>query len=189
LWLALWLTAGFAVIEIVGGWLSGSLALLSDAGHMGTDVAALAVALFAQHLARRPPSGRASYGYARAEVIAAFINALVMLAVVVWIAIEAVRRLLEPAPVAGGVVVAVALAGLVVNLICAWLLTHGHSLNSRSALLHVMGDMLGSVAAVIAGAGGSSHRVSQAVGLRNTARLTFAFAQSARWSGNGTFRT
>src|SRR3954453_16603268 len=103
LWLPLWLTGGFAVIEIVGGWLSGSLALLSDAGHMGTDVAALAVALFAQHLARRPPSGRASYGYARAEVIAAFINALVMLAVVVWIAIEAVRRLLEPAPVAGGV--------------------------------------------------------------------------------------
>src|SRR5438270_1088027 len=99
LWLALWLTAGFAIVEIVGGWLAGSLALLSDAGHMVTDVAALAVALFAQHLARRPPSRKASYGYARAEVLAAFINALIMLAVIVGIAIEAVRRLLSPTPV------------------------------------------------------------------------------------------
>jgi len=152
LWLALWLTAGFAIVEVVGGWMSGSLALLSDAGHMGTDVAALAVALFAQHLARRAPSERASYGYARAEVIAAFINALVMLAVVVWIAVEAVRRLLQPTPVAGTMVMGVAVAGLAVNLLCAWLLSRGHSLNTRSALLHVMGDMLGSVAAIIAGA-------------------------------------
>jgi cobalt-zinc-cadmium efflux system protein len=152
LWIALWLTAGFGVVEIVGAWISGSLALFSDAGHMGTDVAALAVALFAQHLARRPPSHRASYGYARAEVLAAFINALVMLAVVIWIAIEAVRRLLVPTPVEGTVVVGVALAGLVVNVVCAWLLSRGESLNSRSALLHVIGDMLGSVAAIVAGA-------------------------------------
>lgn len=152
LWIALWLTAGFALVEVAGGWFSGSLALLSDAGHMVTDVAALAVALFAQHLARRPPSRKASYGYARAEVLAAFINALVMLAVVVGIAIEAVRRLLSPTPVMGGLVIGVAVVGLLVNVVAAWLLSHGHSLNSRGALLHVMGDFLGSVAAVVAGA-------------------------------------
>ncbi len=152
LWIALSLTLGFAAIEAVGGWMAGSLALLSDAGHMITDSAALAIALLAQHVSRRPPSRRASYGYARAEVLAAFINALIMLAVIVWIAVEAVRRLLLPSPVIGGIVVAVAAAGLVVNLASAWLLSGHHSLNSRAALLHVMGDMLGSVAAVVAGA-------------------------------------
>jgi cobalt-zinc-cadmium efflux system protein len=151
LWTALALTAAFAVVEVIGGWFAGSLALLSDAGHMGTDVAALAIALFAQRLAQRPPSKRASYGYARAEVLAAFINALVMLAVVAGITIEAVRRLLTPAPVAGVVVIVIALAGLSVNLIAAWLLSHGESLNTRAALLHVLGDLLGSVAAIVAG--------------------------------------
>ena len=152
LWIALSLTLGFAAIEAAGGWLAGSLALLSDAGHMITDSAALAIALLAQHVSQRPPSRRASYGYARAEVLAAFINALIMLAVIVWIAVEAVRRLLAPSPVIGGVVVAVAAAGLVVNIVSAWLLSGHHSLNSRAALLHVLGDMLGSVAAVVAGA-------------------------------------
>lgn len=149
--LALLLTAVFAAIEAIGGWWAGSLALLSDAGHMATDVAALSIALIAQRLAQRPPSRRASYGYARAEVLAAFINALIMLGVVVWIAIEAARRLLTPAPVAGGVVILVAAAGLSVNLLCAWLLSHGKSLNSRAALLHVLSDLAGSVAALIAG--------------------------------------
>ncbi|TMG99351.1 MAG: cation transporter, partial [Betaproteobacteria bacterium] len=93
LWIALSLTLGFAAIEAAAGWLAGSLALLSDAGHMITDSAALAIALLAQHVSQRPPSRRASYGYARAEVLAAFINALIMLAVIVWIAVEAVRRL------------------------------------------------------------------------------------------------
>ena len=152
LWIAFSLTLGFAAIEAAGGWLAGSLALLSDAGHMITDSAALAIALLAQHVSQRPPSRRASYGYARAEVLAAFINALIMLAVIVWIAVEAVRRLLAPSPVIGGVVVAVAAAGLVVNIVSAWLLSGHHSLNSRAALLHVLGDMLGSVAAVVAGA-------------------------------------
>jgi len=152
LWIALSLTLGFAAIEAVGGWMAGSLALLSDAGHMITDSAALAIALLAQHVSQRPPSKRASYGYARAEVLAAFINALIMLAVIVWIAVEAVRRLLLPSPVIGGVVVAVAAVGLVVNLASAWLLSGHQSLNSRAALLHVLGDMLGSVAAVVAGA-------------------------------------
>jgi cobalt-zinc-cadmium efflux system protein len=152
LWIALVLTAGFAVVEAVGGWWAGSLALLSDAGHMVTDVAALAIAMFAQHLAQRPPSRRASYGYARAEVLAAFSNALIMLAVVGWIAFEAVRRLLSPAPVAGGLVIAVAAAGLAINVLCAWLLSGGGSLNRRAALVHVLGDMAASVAALVAGA-------------------------------------
>ena len=96
LMLALLLTAGFAVVEAIGGWMAGSLALLSDAGHMVTDAAALGLALFANAIGRRPPSQRASYGYGRAEVLAAFINAIVMLAVVAAIVIEAVRRLLDP---------------------------------------------------------------------------------------------
>src|SRR5437762_2191642 len=116
---ALALTALFAIVEAVGGWWAGSLALLSDAGHMVTDVAALSIALIAQRLALRPPSQRASYGYARAEVLAAFINALLMLGAVVWIVVEAIRRLLAPAPVSGGIVMLVAIGGLAVNLVCA----------------------------------------------------------------------
>ena len=100
--IALVLTGAFALVEAAGAWWAGSLALLSDAGHMVTDAASLGLALFAQHVAARPPSHRASYGYARAEVIAAFVNALALLALVVFIAVEAVRRLLEPAPVSGG---------------------------------------------------------------------------------------
>ncbi len=148
---ALALTALFAIVEAIGGWWAGSLALLSDAGHMVTDVAALSIALIAQRVARRPPSRRASYGYARAEVLAAFINALLMLAVVVWIAIEAVRRLYSPLPVAGGVVILVALAGFAVNLFSAWLLARGESLNSRAAFLHVLSDLIASLAALVAG--------------------------------------
>jgi len=120
---------------------------------MLADAASLGLALLAYWIARRPPSRRASYGYARAEVIAAFVNALALLAVVVFIAIEAVRRLHVPAPVAGGVVLAVAFIGLLVNLGCAWILSRaGTSLNVRGALLHVLSDMLGSVAAIVAGA-------------------------------------
>ncbi len=150
--IALTLTAGFAAVEAVGGWIAGSLALLSDAGHMATDAAALGLALFADAIARRPPSKRASYGYGRAEVLAAFVNAIAMLAVVALIAIEAVGRLLEPTPVAGGMVVGIALAGLAVNVAAAWVLSRtAGSFNTRGAMLHVMGDMLGSLAAVVAG--------------------------------------
>ena len=150
---ALALTAAFAVVEAVGGWLAGSLALISDAGHMVTDAASFVVALIAAAVTARPPSERASYGYARAEVIAAFINALAMLALIVWIAVEAVLRLLAPVHVAGPAVMAVAGAGLAVNLIVAWMLSrHAHGINARGALLHVLGDLLGSVAAFIAGA-------------------------------------
>jgi cobalt-zinc-cadmium efflux system protein len=154
LWVAFALTAAFGVVEAVAGWLSGSLALISDAGHMATDSAAFVVALFAQALARRPPSKRASYGYARAEVLAAFVNALAMLALVVWIAVEAVARLLAPSAVVGSVVIGVATAGMAVNLVVAWMLSRAasSSINARGALLHVVGDLLGSVAALIAGA-------------------------------------
>jgi len=145
-------TAGFALIEVLGGWWSGSLALLSDAGHMTTDAAALALALLAQRVARRPPSKQKSYGYARAEVLGAFTNALVMLGVVIWIIVEAVARLLHPTAVSGGAVVAVAVGGLLVNMVVAWRLAGaGSSLNNRAALLHVLGDLLGSVAAIVAG--------------------------------------
>jgi len=150
---ALALTGGFGVIEAVGGWIAGSLALLSDAGHMFTDTASLGLALLAYWVSRRPPSSRATYGYARAEVLAAFVNALALLALVVFIVIEAVRRLLLPQPVAGGMVLGIASVGLMVNLLSAWMLSRaGNSLNTRSALLHVLSDMLGSVAAIAAGA-------------------------------------
>ncbi|HYQ99704.1 MAG TPA: cation diffusion facilitator family transporter [Casimicrobiaceae bacterium] len=153
LWTAFALTAGFAVVEALGGWLAGSLALISDAGHMVTDAAAFIVALIAAAVARRPPSHRASYGYARAEVLAAFVNALAMLILVVWIAVEAVQRLLAPVPVTGPVVMAVAGAGLAVNVLVAWLLARsGSGINAQGALLHVFGDLLGSVAALVAGA-------------------------------------
>jgi cobalt-zinc-cadmium efflux system protein len=153
LWVALLLTAGFAVVEAVGGYLAGSLALISDAGHMVTDAAAFVLALIAQAVARRPPSGRASYGYARAEVLAAFVNALGMLALVVWIAVEAVQRLLAPTPVAGPIVMVVAAAGMAVNVVVAWMLSRAAgNINARGAMLHVLGDLLGSVGALVAGA-------------------------------------
>ena len=150
---ALIITVGMAAVEAVGGYVSGSLALVSDAGHMATDAAALGLALFADWIARRPPSRRASYGYARAEVLAAFVNALALLALVVFITVEAVRRLLMPEPVAGGPLLTIAIAGLIANLVVAWILSRsGGSLNARGALLHVLSDVLGSVAAIVAGA-------------------------------------
>jgi cobalt-zinc-cadmium efflux system protein len=153
LWIALALTAGFAAVEALGGWLAGSLALISDAGHMVTDAASFVVALIAAAVARRPPSQRATYGYARAEVLAAFVNALAMLALVVWIAVEAVRRLLAPESVSGPIVMAIAACGMVVNIVVAVMLARTASgINARGALLHVFGDLLGSVAALVAGA-------------------------------------
>jgi cobalt-zinc-cadmium efflux system protein len=150
---AVGLTAAFALVEAAGGWWSGSLALLSDAGHMITDAFALGLAVFAQTIARRPPSERNSFGYARAEVLGAFVNAVFMLLVVALIVIEAVQRLLHPAPVAGGALMALAPPGLAVNLAVAWMLhDHHDSMNSRAAYLHVLSDLLGSVAALLAGA-------------------------------------
>lgn len=150
---ALALTLGFAVVEVVGGLWSGSLALLSDAGHMMTDALALALAAAAAWLASRPPSARHSYGLGRAEIIAALANAVFMFIVITVIAVEAWHRLNSPMPVRAGGLMAVAGVGLLVNGVVAWILAHGEStLNVRAALLHVMGDLLGSIAALTAGA-------------------------------------
>lgn len=150
--LALVLTSGFAVVEAVAGWWSGSLALLGDAGHMATDSLSLGLAAGAALLARRPPSERHSYGLGRAETLAAFVNAVLMIAVVVIVSIEAVARLRDPPPVAGGTVTFVALIGLLINLGAAWLLAgRQENLNVKAALLHVIGDLLGSVAALVSG--------------------------------------
>lgn len=150
--LALGLTLGFSLVEALAGWWAGSLALLGDAGHMLTDSVALALAAFAARISQRPPSQRLSYGLGRMEAIAALINGLLMLAVVAAIVWHAVERLITPQAVAGGAVTVVALIGLAINLVAAWLLSRGgNDLNTRAALLHVMGDLLGSVAALAAG--------------------------------------
>ncbi len=157
--IALLLTGGFALVEVAGGVYANSLALISDAGHMAADAGALLIALIAAKLAARPVSERNSFGYGRAEVIGAFVNALTMLAIVVWIIVEAVSRISKPLPVAGGAVMAIAVIGMGVNLVVLWLLSRGTasagshgSLNTRAARIHVLGDLLGSVAAIIAGA-------------------------------------
>ncbi|WP_292042488.1 MULTISPECIES: cation diffusion facilitator family transporter [unclassified Massilia] len=150
---ALGLTLLFAVIEVITGFISNSLALISDAGHMVTDAAALGLALLAQAIAKRPPSSRHSFGFVRAEALAAFVNSLAMLALVAWIAWEAVQRLLHPEPVQGGVVLVVAAIGASINLLVAWILSRDNqSINTRAALVNVMGDLLGSIAAIASGA-------------------------------------
>ncbi len=149
---ALFFTLGFALVEAVAGVWSGSLALLADAGHMLTDSTALGLAALAAWLARKPPSTRHTYGLVRLEVLAALFNSLLMLALIGYIAYEAIERLREPRAVMGGMVMVVAAIGLGVNLIVLWLLRHGgDSLNTRAALLHVIGDLLGSIAALAAG--------------------------------------
>ena len=146
------LTLLFAVVEVTFGFIANSLALISDAGHMVTDAAALGLALLAQLISRRPPSARHSFGFVRAEALAAFVNALAMLAVVGWIVFEAIGRFSAPQLVAGNTVIIVAAIGLSINLVVAWILSRDKkSLNTRAALVHVMGDLLGSVAAIIAG--------------------------------------
>ncbi len=150
---ALALTLCFAAVEVTAGFMANSLALISDAGHMVTDAAALGLALLAQLIAKRPPSARHSFGFGRAEALAAFVNGLAMLAVVGWIVFEAVRRFATPLPVQGATVFIVAAIGLAINLGVAWLLSRDQaSINTRAALVHVMGDILGSVAALVAGA-------------------------------------
>lgn len=150
--LALVLTLGFAAVEAMAGWWSGSLALLGDAGHMLTDAASLGLAALAARIALRPTSARHSYGLRRVEALAALANGLFMLVIVGGLVWHAVERLLEPRAVAGEAVILVALGGLVLNLAVAWLLTRGESdLNTRGALLHVIGDLLGSVAALASG--------------------------------------
>ncbi len=152
LWRAATLTLAFAGVEALGGWWTGSLALVSDAGHMLTDGAALALGALAGWMARRPPSRRHSYGFGRAEVFAAVINASTMLVIAAAIAYEAFIRLGQPREIQGGIAAAIALGGLALNLgIMKWLAPHKHDMNARAAALHVLGDTLGSVGALASG--------------------------------------
>lgn len=149
---ALTLTLGFALVEAVAGLWSGSLALISDAGHMLTDSTALGLAALAAWLARKPPSQRHTYGLVRAEVLAALVNGLLMLGLISFIAMEALERFAHPRQIHGEAVMVVAVLGLFINLGVAWRLSRGgHDLNTRAALMHVMGDLMGSVAAITAG--------------------------------------
>lgn len=147
---ALVLTSGFMALEVLAGLWSGSLALLADAGHMLTDAAALALALFAVVVSRRPADERRTYGYGRMRVLAAFINGLALFVIAVLIVIEAVRRLDSPVTILAGPMLAVATSGLLVNLIVYLILRGGTDINTRGAMAHVVGDLLGSVAAIIA---------------------------------------
>lgn len=150
--LALTLTLAFAAVEAASGLWAGSLALLGDAGHMLTDSLALGLAAVAAYLSRRPPSHLHSFGLARIEVLAALVNAGFMVALVLGLAWGAALRLVDPQPVRGEVVTWVAAAGLLLNLVVAWMLMRGErTLNTRAALLHVAGDALGSVAALASG--------------------------------------
>ena len=150
--IALVLTLGFSGVEGASAYFAKSLALISDAGHMVTDAAALGLALLAQIISRRPPSPRHSFGFGRAEALAAFVNSIAMLGLVVWIVIEAVSRFANPHKVDGLTVTIVAAIGLAMNIVVAWVLSRDKkSVNTRAALVHVMGDLLGSVAALVAG--------------------------------------
>ena len=146
------LTAGFMVAEAVGGVLTGSLALLADAGHMLTDSVSLVLAWYAFHLATRAATARMTYGFDRVKTLVAYTNGLTVFVIALWIVYEAWHRLNEPSPVLGGPMLLVALIGLAVN-IAAFFVLHGgdrESLNMRGAILHVVGDLLGSAAALVA---------------------------------------
>ncbi len=152
LWAVLALTGAFMVVEAVGGWLSGSLALLADAGHMLTDAGALGLSLVTAWIAQRPADESKTYGYLRWEILAALVNGAALFGIAGWVVVEAVQRLQHPEPIRTGLFLGVAAAGLVVNLVSLRLL-HGSregSLNARGAYLHVMGDALGSVGALTA---------------------------------------
>jgi len=147
------ITAAFMVAEVVGGWLSGSLALLADAGHMFTDAGALGLSLFAMRMALRPANAEKTFGYVRLEILAALVNGATLLVIAGLILVEAWQRLQDPVVVDARVMLTIAFLGLGVNLAGAFLL-HGHahdSLNVRGAYLHVLGDLLGSIGAIAAG--------------------------------------
>ncbi|MEW6442660.1 MAG: cation diffusion facilitator family transporter [bacterium] len=148
------LSAGYMVAEVVGGVLANSLALLADAGHMLSDVAALGLALFAVWFARRPPTVRHTYGFYRTEILAALANGAALIAVSILIFVEAYQRLRHPPEVRGTLMMAIAAGGLVINLVSLWILKGGRqgSLNVRGVWLHVLTDAFGSLQAIIAGA-------------------------------------
>jgi cobalt-zinc-cadmium efflux system protein len=150
--IALVLTGTFMVVEIVGGIIAGSLALLADAGHMLTDTMALSLAAMAFHVSKRPPDAKRTFGYQRFQILAAFVNGLSLLAIVGWILFEAVRRFINPRDVLGETMLVIAAAGLVINLVSFAVLHTGdqENMNIRGAALHVAGDLLGSIAAIVA---------------------------------------
>ncbi|CAN5561323.1 MAG: cation transporter [Rubrobacter sp.] len=146
------LTTAFLAVEVVGGLLTGSLALLADAAHMASDAVSLGLALFAVWLAERPATPRRSFGYKRAEILAALANGVTLVVVSVWIFVEAFARLQDPTPILGGWMMAVAVVGLAINVTGAYVLSHsgGESLNVEGALRHVMADLFGSVGVIVA---------------------------------------
>ena len=146
------LTASFTVVEVVGGFLTGSLALLADAGHMLSDNLSLGLALFAAWLAGKPATPERSFGYRRAEILAALANGVALVAISIWVFVEALSRLREPTEVLGGPMLAVATLGLAVNAAGAFILSRsgGASLNVEGAMRHVIADALGSVGAMAA---------------------------------------
>jgi cobalt-zinc-cadmium efflux system protein len=150
--LALALVLAYMGVEVVGGLLSGSLALLADAGHMLSDAGALTLTLFAMKFARRPATGSQTYGYYRAEILAALVNGVTLVAIAIFIFLEAYERMRNPSTIAGPLMLAVAGGGLVVNAAGLWILrSDDESLSMRGASLHVLTDLLGSVQAILAG--------------------------------------
>ncbi len=152
--IALAITTIFLVVEVIGGIAANSLALLADAGHMATDAGALLLALFAAWLAGRPATPRRSFGFMRAEILAAAVNAAILLLLSLYIFYEAWQRFSDPPEIRSGLMLGVAVAGLGANIVSAWVLSRGgghqHDLNTRGAFLHVIGDLLGSVATIVA---------------------------------------
>src|SRR4051812_32665 len=147
------LTAIYMLAEAIGGWMSHSLALIADAGHMLSDVAALGLSLFAVWISRRPPTPKRSYGYHRTEILAALANAATLIGISVWVFIEAYRRMTAPPEVAGRMVMIIAAGGFIINLAGMWVLNGGRegNLNVRGAWLHVATDALGNIGTVAAG--------------------------------------
>jgi len=146
------LTAAYTVAEVIGGLITGSLALLADAGHMLSDTGSIAVALVAIGLARRPATAQRSFGFKRAEILAALLNGITLVAIAIWIFIEAGRRLSDPPEILGGWMLVIALGGVVINIAAALILARGErsSLNLQAALRHVIADLLGSVGVIAA---------------------------------------
>lgn len=153
--ISLAITSTVFVVQVVGAALSGSLALLADAAHMFTDAAALVIALIASIVAARPANDRRTFGYQRAEVFGALVNGVILIGLSIWVAVEAVLRLVgrEEAEVAGGLMLVVAVIGLIANAVAMWLLSRAQrsSINVRGAYLEVLGDLLGSAVVIVAG--------------------------------------
>ena len=146
------ITAGFMLAEVVGGLLSGSLALLADAAHMLTDAAALFLSWFAFRLSQKQSDPSRSYGFDRFQILAAFVNGLSLIVIAIWIVVEAIQRILDPQTVLALPMLLIAIGGLMVNVVVFWILTRGdqENLNLKGALIHVIGDLLGSIAAILA---------------------------------------